>query len=227
MLARRTLLGAAALAPLWGRAASDASNQTLRAAPVDISALPAPGTYKLARISSAPTGAVLDTQARTHQLNALLRGRISIVSFIYTYCRDPEGCPQAWAALEQLRDSLGKDELLARRAQIVSISFDPSNDTPQTMRLFAGAYATDPRVRWQFLTTASVPALLPLLDGFGQDVSVEMGTDGKPTRTLNHLLKLFLVDARLQVREIYSIATLAPQALLNDMQTLRMEESRA
>ena len=170
---------------------------------------------------------MLDTQARTHQLNALLRGRISIVSFIYTYCRDPEGCPQAWAALEQLRDSLGKDELLAKRAQIVSISFDPSNDTPQTMRLFAGAYATDPRVRWQFLTTASVPALLPLLDGFGQDVSVEMGTDGKPARTLNHLLKLFLVDARLQVREIYSIATLAPQALLNDMQTLRMEESRA
>ena len=36
---------------------------------------------------------------------------------------------------------------------------------------------------------------MPLLEGFGQDVSVESDANGRPTRTLNHLLKLFLVDA--------------------------------
>jgi cytochrome oxidase Cu insertion factor (SCO1/SenC/PrrC family) len=78
-------------------------------------------------------------------------------------------------------------------------------------------------VTWRFLTTASVPALLPLLDGLGQDVTVETDARGRPTRTLNHLLKLFLIDTRMQVREIYSVATLDPQALLNDLRTLLIE----
>jgi len=122
---------------------------------------------------------------------------------------------------------LRADPGLARRAQIVSLSFDPSHDTPEVMRLLAGSRATDPAVRWQFLTTASVGALLPLLRGFGQDVSIE--TDAvvrncqRTAGTLNHMLKVFLVDADLQVREIYSVATLDPQALLNDIRTLDLE----
>jgi hypothetical protein len=37
------------------------------------------------------------------------------------------------------------------------------------------------------------------------------------------MLKLFLIDARLWVREVYSVATLDPAALLNDLRTLAME----
>lgn len=93
------------------------------------------------------------------------------------------------------------------------------------MRLYGGRLADDTRVRWRFLTTRSVQALLPLLAGFGQDVTVETDALGRPTRTLNHLLKLFLVDSTLYVREIYGVATLAPQALLNDLRTLALERA--
>jgi hypothetical protein len=82
-------------------------------------------------------------------------------------------------------------------------------------------------VRWQFLTTASVRRLLPLLEGFGQEVSVETDGRGRPTRTLNHLLRIFLVDDERQVREIYSVATLAPEAIVNDLQTLSLERGGA
>lgn len=146
-----------------------------------------------------------------------------MLSFIYSYCRDPEGCPRAWAALEAVRSGLLQDRLLAERSQIVSLSFDPTHDTPQQMRLVGGERAVDARVRWRFLTTSSVPALLPLLRGFGQEVSVENDERGRPTRTLNHMLKLFIVDPNLQVREVYSVATLAPQAILNDLRTLQLE----
>lgn len=220
---RRQFVAAAALAP-WGvRAASDAPNGPQGAARVDTARLPAPGTYSLPRIMDAPTGLVLDTKGRAHRFHGLLRGRLSVVSFIYSYCRDPLGCPRAWAVLEDLQAALRADPGLSRRTQIVSLSFDPSHDTPEVMRLLAGSRATDPAVRWQFLTTASVGALLPLLRGFGQDVSIETDAAGRQTRTLNHLLKVFLVDAELQVREIYSVATLDPQALLNDIRTLDLE----
>jgi cytochrome oxidase Cu insertion factor (SCO1/SenC/PrrC family) len=206
-------------------AASDAATGPAPRAPVDVSRLPAPGSYRLSRIMRAPDGEVLDSDGRAQRLHRLLAGRLTVLSFMYTYCRDPDGCPKAWAAMEGLQASLLAEAPLAAVSQLVSLSFDPSHDTPQQMRLYGGERARDARVRWRFLTTRSVPALLPLLDGFGQDVTVETDERGRPTRTLNHLLKLFLIDDQLQVREIYSVATLAPEALLNDLRTLSLERA--
>ena len=194
-----------------------------RSAGPDVSRLPAPGSYDLPRLFAAPEGDVLLPDGRTMKLGRILAGRLSVVSFIYSYCRDPQGCPLAWQALDSVRKALLADPALARRAQLVTISFDPTNDTPEQMRLLGGPRIDDPRVRWWYLTTASVPHLLPLLDGFGQDVSVEHDDQGRPTRTLNHLLKLFTVDSARQVREIYSVATLAPEAIINDLRTLMLD----
>ncbi|WP_298824445.1 SCO family protein [uncultured Piscinibacter sp.] len=218
----------ALLAPHAGaRAASDAATGPAPRGRVDASKLPAPGSYRLARIMKAPDGTVLDSDGRSHRLHRLLAGRLSVVSFMYTYCRDPEGCPKAWAAMDALHAALLRDPALAAVSQLVSLSFDPTNDTPQQMRQYGGERVADARVRWRFLTTASVPALLPLLDGFGQDVTVETDTRGRPTRTLNHMLKLFLVDEALQVREVYSVATLSHEAMVNDLRTLAMERAAA
>lgn len=194
-----------------------------RAAGPDVSRLPAPGSYELPPLFRAPDGEVLLPDGRPLRLSQVLAGRLSVVSFIYSYCRDPEGCPLAWQALEAVRQALLAEPALARRAQLVTISFDPTNDTPEQMRLLGGSRIGDERARWWYLTTASVARLMPLLDGFGQDVSVEVDDGGRPTRTLNHLLKLFTVDDAGRVREIYSVATLAPEAIVNDLKTLAMD----
>ena len=224
VMPRRRALLAAALVSWLARAAGD---EPARRGRVDAARLPAPGSYELPRIASAPDGTLLDSDAQVRRLHRVLRGRLSVLSFVYSYCRDPEGCPRAWAALEAVHAALRADAALARDAQLVSISFDPTHDTPQQMRLLGGARLADPRVRWHFLTAPSVRALLPLLEGFGQDVTVETDAHGRPTRTLNHLLKLFVVDAALQVREIYGLATLAPEAIVNDLRTLQREVRRA
>lgn len=223
--ARRWRLGVPLATLAFGggvRGAREAPPPAARIEP-DVSRLPAPGSYRLPRLFAAPDGEVLAPDGRRLRLAQVLAGRLSVVSFIYTYCRDPIGCPLAWRALDEVHAALLRDAVLARAAQLVTISFDPANDTPQQMRLFGGERIADPRLRWWFLTTASVPRLLPLLEGFGQDVSVETDTRGRPTRTLNHLLKIFTIDARRQVREVYSVATLAPQAIVNDLCTLAME----
>ena len=223
--ARRWRLAAPLAALAWSggvRAATEAPPPALRREP-DVSLLPPPGSYRLPRLFAAPDGEVLDHDGRRFRLAQVLSGRLSVVSFIYSYCRDPVGCPLAWRMLDEVHAALSADPALARAAQLVTISFDPTHDTPREMRLFGGERIGDPRVRWWFLTTASVPRLLPLLEGFGQDVSVETDSLGRPTRTLNHLLKVFCVDAKRQVREVYSVATLAPQAIINDLRTLAMQ----
>lgn len=224
-MGRRCFAGALALwAALPGptRAANDVDVGAVRVPRVDVSRLPEPGSYSLRRLMRAPDGEVLASDGRAQRLHQLLRGRFTVLSFMYTYCRDSLGCPLAWRAMEMARAELKSNPALARRSQLISLSFDPSNDTPEQMRLYGGARALDPQVRWQFLTTASVPKLLPLLREFGQDVSVETDTKGRPTRTLNHLLKLFLIDDALQVREVYSVGTLDPQAIVNDLRTLQL-----
>ena len=192
---------------------------------VDAQRLPAPGSYTLPRIQRCPDGEVLQADGRALHLHQALRGRISVLGFMYTYCRDPVGCPLAYRIMVATRDALMRDAALATRSQLISLSFDPTNDTPEQMRMYGHGQADPARVRWRFLTTASVPKLLPLLDRLGQDVSVETDAKGKPTRTLNHLLKVFLIDPQLWVREIYSVATLDQAALVNDMRTVAGEGS--
>ena len=227
---RRVLLASAARAacvailPWPALAATDGQAVPAQRRRVETARLPAPGSYTLARVMAAPDGTVLSSQGHAQRLHSVLRGRLSVMSFMYTYCRDAEGCPLARAAMEGLHSALLREPDLAAASQLVSLSFDPTNDTPHQMRMYGGERIGDPRLAWRFITTASVSALMPLLRGLGQDVTVEVDASGRATRTLNHMLKLFLIDGRLQVREIYSVATLDAQVLLNDLRTLQMEQ---
>ena len=75
------------------------------------------------------------------------------------------------------------------------------------------------------MTARSMKTLVPLLDDFGQDVRIETDAAGHPTRAINHMLKFFLIDKTGTVREIYSLAYLQPQVMLNDIKTLALEET--
>jgi cytochrome oxidase Cu insertion factor (SCO1/SenC/PrrC family) len=154
----------------------------------------------------------------------LTSGKITLLTFFYTYCADPWGCPYAYWTLSGLRDRLMADPQLARRVRFVSVSFDPTNDTPEALRRYGARFMNDPRLEWRFLTASSVADLLPMLDGFGQDVRVERDANGKPTRTINHMLKMFLIDPEGMIREIYSLAYLQQPVMLNDIRTLALEE---
>lgn len=186
---------------------------------------PAPGTYELQRIQPAPDATLLDAWAKPRRLSAYLTNKITLLTFFYTYCVDPWGCPFAYATLTGLRDSVMAERTLDDRVRFVSISFDPTHDTPEALRRYGARFMDDRRFEWQFLTARSVGELLPVLEAFGQDVRVEKDASGKPTRTMNHMLKMFLIDRRGIVREIYSLAYVHPPVMFNDIRTLALEDA--
>ena len=188
---------------------------------------PAAGTYELQRIQRAPDAELLDANAAVRRLSGYTTQKITLLTFFYTYCVDPWGCPFAYQTLNGLRDRVMAEPQLARRVRFVSVSFDPTHDTPAALRQYGGRFMSDPRFEWQFLTARSVPELLPVLDGFGQDVRVEKDASGRPTRTMNHMLKMFLIDADGVVREIYSLAYLQQPVMFNDIKTLALEADSA
>jgi len=187
---------------------------------------PAPGTYTLYRILTAPDGEVLDLDGRVHRLARFTRGRITLLGLIYTTCVDPDGCPLTLPVFDAVRRAAAQAPRLREHVRLVTLSFDPERDTPAAMRGYAGARAGGAAggVPWHFLTTRSPRALAPVLDGFGQDVRTTIVRDGGGARReISHVLKAFLIDPAGIVREIYSSSFLHPRTVLNDMETLRRE----
>jgi cytochrome oxidase Cu insertion factor (SCO1/SenC/PrrC family) len=134
---------------------------------------PAPGTYVLHRIMPAPEGHVLGLSGKVEPLSRYTRGTITLLGFIYTTCADPDGCPLAYRVFDALKEVIEATPRLHGKVQFVTLSFDPARDTPDVMRDYAGSRAVDKGsgLRWYFLTTRSARELMPLVEGFGQDVT--------------------------------------------------------
>ncbi|HYS18073.1 MAG TPA: SCO family protein [Candidatus Binatia bacterium] len=182
---------------------------------------PLPGSYPLHAIMRAPDGPVLDLDGRRLPLSRFTAGKITLLGFIYTSCADARGCPLAYQVFHTVRHRVSEDPELRHRVRLVSLSFDPARDTPAVMRHYAAA-APRNGVEWAFLTTEMPRTLVPILDGFGQDVRVELDSRARPAGPLAHVLKVFLLDERAIVREIYTTAYLFPEVILNDIKTLRL-----
>ena len=228
----RRLCGAAGVLSMLSLTAvagvADAAVDPGKAAAPRMEFVPPPaGSYRLQNIQRVSDAALLDRAGRAVRLASLTRGKITLLTFFYTYCADPLGCPFAHTTLAGLRDRVRADPMLARRVRFVSVSLDPTHDTPGEIARYSREFLIDPRFEWRFVTAQSVPELLPVLEDFGQDVSVDIDENGRATRTLHHMLKIFLIDSRGEVREIYSLAFLQPQVMFNDMQTLALETGRA
>ena len=184
---------------------------------------PAAGSYALPVIQDAAGGWVLERNWTPRRLSNYTHGALTLLSFVYTYCSDPLGCPLAYEAFDTVRRRVLADPALRGQVRMVSLSFDPGHDSPRAMQAYGGDNARATDVRWHFLTTYSTRFLLPILADFGQDVEVERDATGAATRTRTHMLKVFLLDRRGQVREIYSAAFLHPDVMVNDLKTLALE----
>jgi len=182
----------------------------------------------LHRIMAAPDGAVLGIDGRSRRLSQFTRDRITLLGFVYTTCVDPDGCPLAYRVFDAMKAAIEATPALSDKVRFVTLSFDPARDTPVIMRRYAGSRVRDEGrgLRWYFLTTGSVQELMPLVEGFGQDIRYTIDrSNGKPRRELSHVLKLFLIDAAGFIREIYTSTFLHPRTVLNDIETLLMEDA--
>ncbi|MBY5993914.1 SCO family protein [Ferrimonas balearica] len=185
--------------------------------------LPAPGSYPLPPLGPASDGQVVDETGQATSLHRLFDDKLTVLSFIYTRCPDPNACPLASFALSRLQWKLAQQPALARRVQLVTLSFDPANDTPAVMAEYARRHRRDAGPKWAFVTTESPAALAPILEDYNQWVMAEYDAQGRQTGQLAHLLRVYLVDGQHRVRNIYSTGFLHSDLLLVDLETLALE----
>jgi len=76
----------------------------------------------------------------------MLRGKVVLVSFIYTNCT--EICPILMPNLVRIQELLGDGP--GKEISLISISVDPEDDTPEVLKRYGEKYGAGPG--WTFLT---------------------------------------------------------------------------
>ena len=99
----------------------------------------------LPKIGPAPAFSLVDQNGETFRFDDL-RGKVAVVTFIFTSCSN--SCPLLTAKLVQVNSMLGSD---APKVTFVAISVDPMNDSPEVLKKYARLYSA-PEEQFVFLT---------------------------------------------------------------------------
>ena len=82
------------------------------------------------------------------------RGRTLLLTFIYTRCPVPDYCTLMSNNFAQIDRALSQDAGLYAKSHLLSISIDPSYDTPQVLRSYGAAhterYQNETFAHWEF-----------------------------------------------------------------------------
>lgn len=114
------------------------------------------------RPRTVPAAALQAADGRLIRL-ADLQGRWLVVGFMYTRCVTI--CSVQGGGFVQLQKLL-RDALARRRAELVSISFDPEHDTPDALTRYQRRYG-DVQPGWLAVRPQDSAGLEALLDAFG------------------------------------------------------------
>lgn len=130
----------------------------LKKADVDLTAAPAPGVGDTVSASPEPEAnpisfgkipdvIVADQNGRRLRFYSdLVAGKVVAINFIFTTCT--ASCPLLAATFRRLQEELGGR--VGRNVWLISISVDPSTDTPERLRNFATKFKAGPG--WTFVT---------------------------------------------------------------------------
>lgn len=122
-------------------------------------------------------------------------GAAGVVTFIYTRCPLPDFCPLMDRRFGEIQAAAAGDAALSGKVRLLSVSFDPANDTPAV--LTAHAARVGAKAGWHFATAP--PAVVDrFAAAFGVNVIRE--TDG----TITHNLRTAVVGPDGLVAAIHS-----------------------
>jgi protein SCO1/2 len=143
------------------------------------------------------------------------RGKAVLVTFIYTRCPLVDFCPRMTRHFEALEELLRADPELYQRTQLLTLSFDPEFDTPETLKAYAVqmVQATDATfAHWEFAT--GNPESVRELASFLQ---LEYRAEKDE---IVHNLRTALLAPDGTLKEIYRGNEWSPGEALNDVKSL-------
>jgi protein SCO1 len=165
---------------------------------------------RLSKIGPAPAFTLTAQDGQRLSLNEL-RGKVVVITFIYTSCAD--ACPLLTAKMAGLQDELGT--AFGPKIFFVSITVDPERDTPEVLTRYAQAHGAN-LSGWAFLT-GRPDEIRAVARQYGIYSKKQAADD------VDHTFLTSLVDQRGTLRVQYMGIRFDPGELLRDLQSLLAE----
>lgn len=170
---------------------------------------------RLAVIRPVPDFTLTDQSGEPFQFSKL-DGKVRLVSFVFTTCNG--SCPATTHRMQQVQQELKRRGLLDDdRVRLVSITLDPTRDTTDMLRNYMRLYDADAKT-WSFLTGPAADVERTIA---AWDMWMKPAANGQ----LDHPSRIFLVDPRGRVREIYNLAFMKSDWVADDVKLLLDEPS--
>lgn len=140
------------------------------------------------------------------------RGKVVLMTFIYTRCPLADYCPRMSRNFAQIDQQLATDPAVYKKTHLLSVSFDPTYDTPKVLKSYGGAYtgrySKETFQHWEF----AAPSVkeLPKMEQFF-DVGVTPAQNG----TLQHSLATVVIGEDGKVVAFYPTKDWSVAAVLN------------
>ena len=117
------------------------------------------------------------------------KGRVVLMTFIYTRCTLADFCPRMSRNFAEIDKALATDANLYAKTHLISVSFDPTYDTPAVLRSYGGAYTgmytQEKFAHWDF-AAPPLKELATMTEFF--DVGVMPGENKSLTHSLSTVL---------------------------------------
>lgn len=183
---------------------------------------PPPVNEKFAQIGQQVPDFVLTDQDGKRLSLSDFAGRSLALTFIYARCPLPDYCIRMSANFSDLANLINKDEELKKKYALLSISFDPDNDTPAKLRSYGLGYlgkgSTDLGV-WH-LAVGKDAEVRKIADFFG----LRYETDANDKTQINHSLRTAVISPDGKVTKIFAGNEWVPPQLLKELEASRQPQ---
>jgi protein SCO1/2 len=158
---------------------------------------------------TAPDGAFVDQNGRKTSLKAF-RGSTVVLTFIYTRCPLPTFCPMMDRHFVTIQEHMKSDAALTH-VHLVTISFDPTRDTPAVLRAHAKELDAD-LTRWTFFT-----GTLEAVNQFAGKFGVSVVRNPNDDRDITHNLRTAIIGPDGVLKKVYTGNEWTPDDVLTDL----------
>ena len=171
-----------------------------------------PPAPSLQRLWQVPDFSFTERSGQAIQ-RADLMGKVWIADFFYTTCPGP--CPMLSSRLTATQEKLGD----RKDVRLVSISLDPTKDTPEVLKQYAERFKAGPN--WLFLTGDKATTHALVQTGFKLAIAEERNNP----EPITHSTKLVLIDREGWVRGFYEgVGQDQTEQLITDVDKLLAEK---
>ncbi len=147
----------------------------------------------------------------------IIKGKISVVGYIFTNC--PDICPLTTNNMRLIQEKIKKEKI--ENVEFVSISFDPETDSPEVLKKYAEIRNLD-LSNWIFLTgqKSNIDSLIKEAGVFAVPNDSTVFKSGRKIYYYVHTDRIQLIDENGVIRKNYPGSKINTDEIIADIKTL-------